>query len=68
MNDELTARHRAITLRLAGRPFQGHQVLGEGVGRERHRDLEARDLDLGFLAHGPFSITMSGSRVKFYEV
>jgi hypothetical protein len=36
---------------LAGRPFHGHQVPGEGVGRERHRDLEAGDPDYRIL-HG----------------
>ena len=44
---------------LAGRPFHWYQVLGDGVSRERHRNLEARDPDCCMLHHGTILLIAS---------
>jgi hypothetical protein len=42
---------------LTGRAVGWYEIRGELVGLQGQRDFEATYLDLGFLAHGPFSIT-----------
>ena len=44
---------------LAGRPLHWHQVPGDGVGRERHRDLETGDPDCRMLHHGTILLIAS---------